>query len=130
MINFYLDSKSGITPYLQLVQQVRRAVLLGQLRVGDQLPTVKSVVESVTINPNTVSKAYRELETEGLVTARVGVGTFVTGTLELVNISAHEPLRQRLGFWMSDALESGLGVESIEALFAECLQASTSVGAN
>ena len=77
MIEFYLDQKSGVTPYLQLVQQVRRAVKLGLLRDGDQLPTVKDVVGKIAINPNTVSKAYRELEYQGLVVARTGVGTFV-----------------------------------------------------
>ena len=77
MIEFYLDAKSGIAPYLQLVHQVRRALKLGALREGDQLPTVREVVTRIAINPNTVSKAYRELEHEGLVAARAGVGTFV-----------------------------------------------------
>ena len=78
MIEFYLDTKSGVSPYLQLVHQVRRALKLGTLREGDQLPTVREVVGSIAINPNTVSKAYRELEHEGLIAARAGVGTFVT----------------------------------------------------
>src|SRR5579863_6637036 len=78
MIEFYLDTKSGVSPYLQLVHQVRRALKLGTLREGDQLPTVREVVASIAINPNTVSKAYRELEHEGLIAARAGVGTFVT----------------------------------------------------
>ncbi|MFD2352148.1 GntR family transcriptional regulator [Nonomuraea ferruginea] len=81
LIEFYLDSRSGVSPYQQLVQQVRHALRLGLLRVGDQLPTVKDVVAGLAINPNTVLKAYRELEHEGLVAARPGVGTFVTATL-------------------------------------------------
>src|ERR1043166_9002865 len=80
MIEFHLDKRSGIPTYLQLVQQVRQAVRLGILRPGDQLPTVKEVVGSLTINPNTVLKAYRDLDREGLVEGRRGVGTFVTGT--------------------------------------------------
>ena len=80
MIEFHLDGRSGVSPYQQLVQQVRNALRLDLLREGDQLPTVKDVVGSLAINPNTVLKAYRELEHEGLVAARPGVGTFVTRT--------------------------------------------------
>ena len=80
MISFHLDQRSGVPTYLQLVQQVRQAVRLGILQPGDQLPTVKDVVAVLAINPNTVLKAYRELEHEGLVAARPGVGTFVTRT--------------------------------------------------
>ena len=82
MIEFHLDARSGVSPYLQLVHQVRQALRLGLLREGDQLPTVKDVVAGLAINPNTVLKAYRELEHEGLVAARPGIGTFVTGTLD------------------------------------------------
>ncbi len=81
MIEFTLDGRSGVSPYLQVVQQVRQALRLGLLREGDQLPTVKDVVATLAINPNTVLKAYRELERDGLVAARPGVGTFVTRTL-------------------------------------------------
>ena len=77
MIEFRLETRSGIAPYLQIVQQVKHALRLGMLRAGDQLPTVKEVVGSIAINPNTVLKAYRELEHEGLVQGRPGVGTFV-----------------------------------------------------
>ena len=82
MIEFSLDGRSGVSPYLQVVQQVRQALRLGLLREGDQLPTVKDVVARLAINPNTVLKAYRELERDGLVAARPGVGTFVTRTLD------------------------------------------------
>jgi len=81
VIEFRLDAHSGVPTYLQLVQQVKQAVRLGILHPGDQLPTVKEVVSSLAINPNTVLKAYRELEHDGLVTARQGVGTFVTRSL-------------------------------------------------
>src|SRR5450755_757369 len=83
MIEFRLDARSGVAPYLQLVHQVRQALRLGMLREGDQLPTVKQVVAQVAMNPNTVLKAYRELEHEGLVAARPGLGTFVTRSLAL-----------------------------------------------
>ncbi|MBO0824190.1 MAG: GntR family transcriptional regulator, partial [Actinobacteria bacterium] len=88
MIEFHLDSKSGVAPYLQLIHQVRHALRLGLLRTGDQLPTVKEVAGSLAINPNTVLKAYRELEYEELVAAKPGVGTFVTKTLSEQSIAA------------------------------------------
>ncbi|WP_182903814.1 GntR family transcriptional regulator [Microbispora sp. H10830] len=117
MIEFYLDGRSGVSPYLQLVQQVRHALRLGLLREGDQLPTVKDVVAQLAINPNTVLKAYRELEHEGLVAARPGVGTFVTRTLADASLAAHGRLRQDLRRWLTKARLAGLDDESIEALF-------------
>ncbi|WP_084780106.1 GntR family transcriptional regulator [Planobispora rosea] len=117
MIEFHLDAKSGVSPYLQLVQQVRHALRLGLLREGDQLPTVKEVVAQLAINPNTVLKAYRELEHEGLASARPGVGTFVTKTLTDTSLAAHGPLRLDLQRWLSKARRAGLDDESIEALF-------------
>jgi DNA-binding transcriptional regulator YhcF (GntR family) len=117
VIEFHLDTRSGVAPYLQLIHQVRQAMRLGLLRVGDQLPTVKDVVAMVAINPNTVLKAYRELEHEGLVAARPGVGTFVTATLTDTSLAAHGPLRQELRRWLAKARRAGLDDESIEALF-------------
>ncbi|HEX6356742.1 GntR family transcriptional regulator [Actinophytocola sp.] len=117
MIEFHLDGKSGLSPYQQLVQQVRHALRLGLLNEGDQLPKVKDVVASLAINPNTVLKAYRELEHEGLVAARPGVGTFVTKTLGGVSLAVLGPLRQDLRRWLSKARRAGLDEESIEALF-------------
>ncbi|MFC4530570.1 GntR family transcriptional regulator [Sphaerisporangium dianthi] len=117
MIEFHLDVRSGVAPYLQLVQQVRHALRLGMLREGDQLPTVKEVVAHLAINANTVLKAYRELEHEGLVAARPGVGTFVTATLTDTSLAAHGPLRLELRLWLAKARRAGLDEESIEALF-------------
>jgi GntR family transcriptional regulator len=117
MIEFHLDGRSRVSPYQQLVQQVRNALRLDLLREGDQLPTVKDVVASLAINPNTVLKAYRELEHEGLVAARPGVGTFVTRTLTDGSLAAHEPLRRDLRRWLVKARLAGLDDESIEALF-------------
>src|ERR1700741_5621200 len=94
MIEFHLDAGSGLSPYQQLVRQVRQALRLGLLREGEQLPTVKEVVARLAINPNTVLKAYKELEHAGLVAARPGVGTFVTGSLADPAIAAHGPLRR------------------------------------
>src|SRR3954447_13484928 len=109
VIEFHLDGRSGVSPYLQIVRQVRHALRLGLLREGDQLPTVKDVVAQLAINPNTVLKAYRELEHEGLVAARPGVGTFVTRTLTDSTLAAHGPLRQDLRRWLAHAPPRGPG---------------------
>ena len=125
MIEFHLDARSGVAPYLQLIHQVRQALRLGLLRVDDQLPTVKDVAAGLAITPNTVLKAYRELEYEGLVAARPGVGTFVTGTLSDASLAAHGPLRQDLQRWLAKARRAGLDDESIEALFLNTFRAGT-----
>jgi GntR family transcriptional regulator len=117
VIEFHLDSRSGVSPYLQIVQQVRQAMRLGLLHDSDQLPTVKEVVAQLAINPNTVLKAYRELEHEGLASARPGVGTFITGSLAGESLAAHGPLRRALQTWIAKARRAGLDDESIEALF-------------
>jgi GntR family transcriptional regulator len=122
VIEFHLDGRSGVAPYMQLIQQVRQAMRLGLLAEGDQLPTVKDVVAKVAINPNTVLKAYRELEYEGLVSPRPGVGTFVIRTLTDESLAAHGPLREELKAWLAKARTAGLDTESIEALFVTTLR--------
>jgi GntR family transcriptional regulator len=128
VIEFQLDTHSGVAPYLQIVQQVRRALKLDLLHQGDQLPTVKEVVSRIAINPNTVLKAYRALEHDGLVSARPGIGTFVTGTLVDPSSAAHEPLRRQLGAWLAKARLAGLDDESIEALFKDTFRATSERG--
>jgi len=122
MIQFRIDSRSGVAPYQQLVQQVRQALRLGLLHEGDQLPTVKEVVAQVAINPNTVLKAYRELEYEGLAAGRRGVGTFVTKSLVDTSFAAHGPLRRDLERWLAKARRMGLDEDSIRALFEDTFQ--------
>jgi GntR family transcriptional regulator len=125
VIEFHLDTRSGVAPYQQLIQQVRQALRLGLLHEEDQLPTVKDVVGRLAINPNTVLKAYRELEYQGLVAPRPGVGTFVTRTLSDASLAAHGPLRQELQGWLGKARRAGLDEESIEALFLNTFRASS-----
>src|SRR5258707_3543855 len=124
LIEFHLDGRSGVSPYLQLIQQVRQALRLGMLTEGDQLPTVKDVVGRLAINPNTVLKAYRELEYEGLVAARPGVGTFVTRTLADESLAAHGELRTELQRWLARARRAGLDEESIEGLILTTFSAT------
>jgi GntR family transcriptional regulator len=125
MIEFHLDSRSGVSPYLQVVHQVRHALRLGLLSEGDQLPTVKDVVARLAINPNTVLKAYKELEHAGLVAARPGIGTFVIKTLSDASLAAHRPLRQELQRWLAKARRAGLDDESIEALFRDTFRSAS-----
>jgi GntR family transcriptional regulator len=120
-IGFRLDTASGIPTYLQLVQQVERALRLGYLQAGDRLPKVKDVVASLAINPNTVLKAYRDLEQKGLVAGRPGQGTFVVGALDVVPLADRQALGRKLARWLADAVEAGLDEEGITALFAATL---------
>jgi GntR family transcriptional regulator len=116
---FRIDSGSGVPPYLQLVQQVRQGVLLGYLRVGDRLPMIREVVEQLAINPNTVSKAYRQLEQDGLAAPKPGVGTFVTGVPEVgVSPAQYSMLRRDLERWVHKARVAGLDDEAVDALLA------------
>jgi len=117
MIEFHLDSHSGLASYLQIVQQVQRALRLGLLREGDQLPTVRDVVARLAINPNTVLKAYRELEYQGLAAPRAGIGTFVTASASEASLAALGPLRRELAGWLARGRSAGLDDEIIEALF-------------
>ena len=126
MINFRIDTRSGVPPYLQLVQQVRQALRMGVLRVGDQLPTVREVVTAVAINPNTVLKAYRDLEREGLVEGRPGLGTFVRRLPPGPPPTAFGALTRGLDRWVRNAREAGLDDESIQALVQAALRANES----
>ncbi len=121
-IAFRLEPGSGVPTYLQLVHQVEQSLRLGYLKEGDRLPTVKEAVEALAINPNTVLKAYRELEHRGLATGRPGQGTFIAGTLRRVGIAEQTHLRKGLVSWLRAADEAGLDVEGIEALFAASMR--------
>jgi GntR family transcriptional regulator len=119
---FRLDLRSGVPTYLQLVQQVESAIRLGYLRRGDQIPRIKDVVASLSINPNTVLKAYRDLEQKGLVSARPGLGTFVEAEPVTVGLSELNTLRHSLVTgWLREAAALGLDEDGIVALFTTAL---------
>jgi GntR family transcriptional regulator len=120
-MGFRLDLNSGVPPYLQLVHQVEHALRLGLLAPGDQLPKVRDVVASLAINPNTVSKAYRELEMKGLAVGRPGQGTFVAATLKQVALPELSELRRSLASWVSAASAAGLDEDGMAALVASVL---------
>ena len=121
-IEFRLDASSGVPTYLQLVQQVEHALRLGYLKPGDQLPKVRDVVTSLAINPNTVLKAYRELETKGLAAGRPGQGTFVQASLNQIALPELTVLRRTLLGWLASADAAGLDEDGIIALFTSALR--------
>jgi GntR family transcriptional regulator len=123
-IEFRLDHGSGVPTYWQLVQQVEHALRLGYLVPGDQLPTVRDVVAQLAINPNTVMKAYKELETKGLAVGRPGQGTFIEATLKQVELPELHDLRRALVSWVTAAEAAGLDEGAIEALVANVLRES------
>jgi GntR family transcriptional regulator len=124
MISFRVDSRSVVPPYLQIVQQVRQALRMGLLDVGDRLPAVREVVAATAVNPNTVLKAYRDLEREGLAEARAGHGTFVRGRPPGPPPGTHSRLGRSLARWVRQAHEAGLDDESIESLLRDTLHAA------
>jgi GntR family transcriptional regulator len=124
VINFRVDGRSGVAPYLQIVRQVRQALRMGVLDVGDQLPSVREVVTAVAVNPNTVLKAYRDLEREGLVEAHAGQGTFVRARPPGPPPGTHSRLGRSLARWVREAREAGLDEESMESLLRVTLRAA------
>ncbi len=118
MFRFRLDGSSGVPPYLQLVHQVRQSLLLGYLQEGDRLPTVKDVAADLAINPNTVVKAYRQLEHERLAGGRPGQGTFITATSSPALPAEQQVLRASLEEWLRAAEDAGLDDEAVTALIA------------
>jgi GntR family transcriptional regulator len=124
VISFRVDGHSVVPPYLQIVQQVRQALRMGVLDVGDKLPTVREVVAATAVNPNTVLKAYRDLERDGLVEPRAGHGTFVVGRPSGPPPGTHSRLARSLAQWVQGAREAGLDDESIESLLRITLRAT------
>ena len=129
MIEFHLDGRSGVAPYMQLIHQVRQALRLGLLHEGDQLPKVKDVSAGLAINPNTVLKAYRDLEREGLVRPRPGQGTFVVGTLPRSDPAVQERFLASMTAWLRKARAAGLGPDDVEAIYRTAVRNSFAEGA-
>ena len=122
MIELRIDSRSGLPAYLQIVQQVKHALRLGLLSPGEQMPTIRELVASLAINPNTVMKAYRELEMEGLIGGKPGLGTFVLQALPGSAQIDLDEMRLKLDQWFERAEELGMDEESIVALFTTTLR--------
>jgi GntR family transcriptional regulator len=124
VIRFRVNGRAAAPPYQQIAQQVRQALRMGVLAVGDQLPSVREVVAATAVNPNTVLKAYRDLEREGLVEARAGLGTFVRARPPGPPPSTHARLGRALAAWVRQARAAGLEDEAIESLLRITLQAA------
>ncbi|AVT34090.1 MULTISPECIES: GntR family transcriptional regulator [unclassified Plantactinospora] len=122
MLEFYLDRHAGIPTYLQLVQQVTHALRVGALHPGDRLPTVKEASAQLAINPNTVLKAYRELERGGLVEAHPGRGTFVRSGVAVAAVPDHPVLRDQLAAWVDRARAAGLTADDVLALVSTAVR--------
>ncbi len=122
---FHLEPRSAVPAYVQLIQQVRHALSFGLLHPGDRLPTVKEVAAQVAVNPNTVLRAYRDLEAAGLVVSRPGLGTFVErGLSEPPKPASYRFLRASLERWIERARVEGLDEESMASLFRDVLRDS------
>lgn len=121
MIQYRIDRRSGVSTYMQIVHQTRQALRTGLLVPGDKLPTSREVVGMTQINPNTVLKAYRQLEAEGLVQGRAGSGTYVTQSLHHPDVGPDSPLTRELRVWVDRAHAAGLQRADIEALIKSVL---------
>jgi GntR family transcriptional regulator len=128
MIGFHVTPSSAVPTYMQLVEQVRRALRLGRLEPGDRLPTVREVAAAVAINPNTVLKAYRELEHEGLVEGRPGQGTYVVRSLSGPPPETLDELRKSLEAWVDKARDAGLEPEHITAVIDTTISSVLEMG--
>jgi GntR family transcriptional regulator len=126
MITFRLDPASGVPTYLQLVQQVEHALRSGALQPGDQLPLVREVVHDLAINPNTVLKAYKQLEVLGLTSGRPGLGTFIRDDVAPSSAAGYPALKRRLASWIATARAEGLDDQDIRSLFSATLHAAAS----
>ncbi|MFJ9711019.1 GntR family transcriptional regulator [Streptomyces sp. NPDC101234] len=126
MIDYRIDRGSGVPAYVQIVEQTERALRMGTLRVGDKLPTAREVVAATAINPNTVLRAYRDMEQSGLVELRRGLGTFVTRSLARPGSEDDSPLRREVTDWVARARAAGLERADVLALVSAALDAHDS----
>jgi len=120
---FHIDPASGIPVYLQIVNQVKHAVASGLLPPETQLPSIREVAAGLTVNPNTVARAYQELEQEGVIVTVKGRGTFVARTGSVLIKEERERVCARLvDQLMVEALHLDLSAEDLERLFREGLR--------
>lgn len=117
-----LDMASPVPAFQQLVDQVKAAVARGALRPGDPIPSVRQLAAQVLVNPNTVAHAYRELDREGVIQARRGLGYFVTDTaVAACRSDRGDAFAEQLAAVVRGAREAGLNDETIRAAFARIM---------
>jgi GntR family transcriptional regulator len=120
---YTVDPRSGVPLYVQLIDQIKRAVALGALSAGEQLPTVKALALDLTINPNTVARVYRELERDGVIETSPGRGSFVrpSGASDGARRSINKLAAGTIGDAIRDAKSLGLERAEIGELFQRAL---------
>lgn len=118
-----VDPRSGVPIYLQIIEQIKRSVALGVLAPGEQLPTVKQLALDLTVNPNTVGRAYRELERDSIIETSPGRGSFVrgNGSIESSRAAAGAVAAETLLQAVREAKSMGLSASQVRALFQAAL---------
>jgi GntR family transcriptional regulator len=111
-MNLRINFSSGVPIYLQLMEQIKHAVETGAIRAGEQLPTIRKIAEELTMNPNTVARAYRALEREGIVEVRHGLGVFVAGPQSSAAKTAEI---RKAGEVLRSAMEKGMALDLSES---------------
>ena len=108
-INFSLDQNDGAPIYRQIIRQIEYAVLSGRLKSGDKLPTIRSLAVELRTNPNTIAKAYGELEIRGVLETQVGSGTYISDKKPVLEEEPDQKIREIVGRFIKDMHD--LGVE-------------------
>ena len=117
IMQFYIDSKNGIPIYIQLKNQIKQRIASGSLQPGDKLPTVRELAVKLTINPNTVAKVYKQLENEGLIETKRGVGTYIAERPDNSGIIPEKELDQALDKLITKAFQLGVKPEVLQKRF-------------
>jgi GntR family transcriptional regulator len=120
MLEFTLDPKSGVPFYKQIILQIEMAIADGRLRTGDQLPTVRGLAVDLSLNPNTVARAYNELEIRGIVTTQQGSGTYISDKrIEMSDVEREKVLAEMVRTFVSNASSYGFSIKEIVEYFKE-----------
>ena len=120
-----INTGNGVPIYLQIVEQVKRSVATGNLKAEDSLPSVRQLAVDLTINPNTVARAYLELEHEGVIYKRQGQGTFVSArAVEATRRERRKAAAALLEQAIGEAVEAGMTPEEIEGLYRGLMERS------
>ena len=113
-MNFRLDGHSGVPVYRQIIDQVLAGITAGKLAPGDQLPTVRQVAVDLSINPNTVMRAYRELEIRGVLDSQQGTGTFIAEQeVQPDEVERRQRLNQLVGEFVARAGSAGITIDEL-----------------
>lgn len=120
---FHVDTSSGVPIYLQIVNQVKRATASGLLAEGDQMPSVRDLAVQLTVNPNTVAKAYQELEREGVIKTSRGRGTFIAGEgVKLIHKERVRVVQEAIDKVLVEAHHLGISNPELSELFTKRLE--------